>query len=74
MRGVELGSSVALGAIETGMLIHDTNEYNGETCEQVPSRSFGRPDEIAPVIEFLAGPGGSFVVGEVVSPNGGTAI
>jgi 3-oxoacyl-[acyl-carrier protein] reductase len=32
------------------------------------------PDEIARVIEFLAGPGGDFMVGQVVSPNGGTAI
>ncbi len=32
------------------MLIHDTIEYDGETREQVPSRRFGRPDEIASVI------------------------
>lgn len=72
-RGV-LVNSVAPGPIETDMLIHDTIEYNDETREQIPLRRFGRPDEIAAVIEFLAGPGGSFMVGQVVSPNGGTAI
>jgi NAD(P)-dependent dehydrogenase (short-subunit alcohol dehydrogenase family) len=72
-RGV-LVNSVAPGPIETDMLIHDTIEYNDEAREQIPLRRFGKPDEIAAVIEFLAGPGGSFMVGQIVSPNGGTAI
>ena len=72
-RGV-LVNSVAPGPVETDMLIHDTIEYNDETREQIPLRRFGQPDEIAAVIELLAGPGGSFMVGQVVSPNGGTAI
>ncbi|MGU7782164.1 SDR family NAD(P)-dependent oxidoreductase [Burkholderia sp. PU8-34] len=69
-----LVNCVAPGPIETHMLIHDTVEFNDETREQVPLKRFGQPDEIAAVIEFLAGPGGSFMVGQVVSPNGGTAI
>jgi 3-oxoacyl-[acyl-carrier protein] reductase len=72
-RGV-LVNSVAPGPIETDMLIHDTIEYNDEKREQIRLRRFGQPDEIAAVIEFLAGPGGSFMVGQIVSPNGGTAI
>jgi 3-oxoacyl-[acyl-carrier protein] reductase len=67
-------NSVAPGPVVTDMLVHDTIEYNDETREQVPLRRFGEPDEIARVIEFLAGPGGDFFVGQVVSPNGGTAI
>ena len=69
-----LVNSVAPGPVETDMLIRDTIEYNEETREQIPLRRFGKPDEIAAVIEFLAGEGGSFMVGQVVSPNGGTAI
>jgi NAD(P)-dependent dehydrogenase (short-subunit alcohol dehydrogenase family) len=69
-----LVNSVAPGPVETDMLIRDTIEYNDETREQIPLRRFGQPDEIAQVIEFLAGPGGAFMVGQVVSPNGGTAI
>jgi 3-oxoacyl-[acyl-carrier protein] reductase len=72
-RGV-LVNTVAPGPVETDMLVHDTIEYNDETREQIPLRRFGQPDEIARVIEFLAGPGGDFFVGQVVSPNGGTAI
>lgn len=69
-----LVNTVAPGPVETDMLIRDTIEYNDETREQIPLRRFGRADEIARVVEFLAGPGGDFMVGQVVSPNGGTAI
>ena len=69
-----LVNSVAPGPVETDMLIHDTIEYNEETRAQIPLRRFGRPEEIALVIEFLAGSGGSFMVGQIISPNGGTAI
>jgi NAD(P)-dependent dehydrogenase (short-subunit alcohol dehydrogenase family) len=69
-----LVNSVAPGPVETDMLILDTIEYNDETREQIPLKRFGNPDEIASVIEFLAGPGGSFFVGQIISPNGGTAI
>jgi 3-oxoacyl-[acyl-carrier protein] reductase len=72
-RGV-LVNSVAPGPIETDMLIKDTIEYNDATREQIPLKRFGQPDEVARVIEFLAGPGGDYMVGQVVSPNGGTAI
>ena len=72
-RGI-LVNSVAPGPIVTDMLVKDTIEFNDETRQQVPLRRFGEADEIARVVEFLAGPGGAFMVGQVVSPNGGTAI
>ncbi|HZT19922.1 MAG TPA: SDR family oxidoreductase, partial [Dongiaceae bacterium] len=65
---------VAPGPIETDMLINDTVEYNEETRAQIPLRRFGRPEEIAAVVEAIAGEAGSFMVGQVISPNGGTAI
>ena len=36
-----------------------------------PLRRLGQPGEIAAVVEFIAGPGGSLMVGQIVSPNGG---
>jgi 3-oxoacyl-[acyl-carrier protein] reductase len=69
-----LVNCVAPGPVETHMLVHDTIEFNDETRELIPLKRFGQPDEIAAVIEFLAGPGSSFMVGQVISPNGGTAI
>ncbi|QND64531.1 3-oxoacyl-ACP reductase FabG [Mesorhizobium loti] len=69
-----LVNSVAPGPIETDMLKYDTIEFNDATREQIPLRRFGQPDEIAAAVHFLAGPGGSYMVGQIISPNGGTAI
>jgi len=69
-----LVNSVAPGPMETDMLKFDTIEYNDETREQIPVKRFGKPDEVAAVVEFLAGPGATYMVGQIVSPNGGCAI
>jgi NAD(P)-dependent dehydrogenase (short-subunit alcohol dehydrogenase family) len=69
-----LVNSVAPGPIETDMLINDTIEYNDETRAQIPLRRFGHPDEIAAVVVAVAGEAGSYMVGQIISPNGGTAI
>ncbi len=69
-----LVNSVAPGPIDTDLLKTSSTEYNDATREQIPLRRFGDPDEVAAVVEFLAGPGGTYFVGQVISPNGGTAI
>ena len=69
-----LVNSVAPGPIETDMLINDTIEYNDETRAQIPLRRFGRPDEIAAVVVAVAGEAGSYMVGQIISPNGGTYL
>ena len=38
---------------------------------QTPLGRLGTPAEIASAAVFLAGPGGSFMTGQTVSPNGG---
>lgn len=69
-----LVNSVAPGPIETDMLIKDTIEYNDETRQALPLRRFGKAEEIAAMVEALAGPAGDYMVGQIVSPNGGAAI
>ena len=69
-----LVNTVAPGPTVTDMLVKDTAEYNDETRMQIPLRRFGQPEEIAAVIEAIAGEAGNFMVGQVISPNGGTAI
>lgn len=69
-----LVNSVAPGPIETDMLIKDTIEYNDATREALPLKRFGKADEIAAMVEALAGPAGDYMVGQIVSPNGGAAI
>jgi 3-oxoacyl-[acyl-carrier protein] reductase len=56
------------------MLINDTLEFNDETRASLPLRRFGKPDEIAAMVEALAGPAGDYMVGQIISPNGGAAI
>ncbi|MCY1390583.1 3-oxoacyl-[acyl-carrier-protein] reductase FabG [compost metagenome] len=69
-----LVNTVAPGPIETDMLINDTIEYNDETRATIPLKRFGKAHEIAAMVEALAGPAGDYMVGQVISPNGGTAI
>jgi NAD(P)-dependent dehydrogenase (short-subunit alcohol dehydrogenase family) len=67
-------NSVAPGPVETDMLIKDSVEYNDTVRSHIPLRRFGQPDEIAAMVEAIAGDAGSFLVGQIVSPNGGAAI
>jgi NAD(P)-dependent dehydrogenase (short-subunit alcohol dehydrogenase family) len=69
-----LVNSVAPGPVETDMLIKDSLEYHDEARAALPLKRFGRPEEIAAMVEALAGEAGSFMVGQIVSPNGGAAI
>ncbi len=40
-------------------------------AELIPVRRLASPDDIAAAVAFLAGPGSSAVIGQVLQPNGG---
>jgi NAD(P)-dependent dehydrogenase (short-subunit alcohol dehydrogenase family) len=65
---------VAPGPTETEMLMSKAVEYNPEKLEAIPLRRWGRPDDIAATICFLASPDASYYTGWVLSPNGGTVM
>jgi NAD(P)-dependent dehydrogenase (short-subunit alcohol dehydrogenase family) len=67
-------NAVAPGPTLTPMLTEMTSEYTEETRLSLPAQRFGLPEDIARTIAFLAGPGGEFYVGQVLSPNGGAVI
>lgn len=67
-------NAVAPGPTITPMLTEMTEEYTEEVRRSLPARRFGTPEDIARTIAFLAGPGGDFYVGQVLSPNGGAVI
>lgn len=69
-----LVNSIAPGPIETDLLKYDSLEFNEAVKDSIPLKRFGKPDEIARSIEFLAGEGGSFYIGQILSPNGGVVI
>jgi len=70
-----LVNAIAPGPIDTPLLGPEfmTPEMRA-TEENIPLRRIGRPDEIAGVAVFLAGPAATFMTGQCVSPNGGAAM
>ena len=72
-RGV-LVNAVAPGYIETQMLGGEISPVLAMLLESVPLKRQGTPEEIGEVVAFLAGPGATYIVGEVISVNGGVHI
>jgi NAD(P)-dependent dehydrogenase (short-subunit alcohol dehydrogenase family) len=70
-----LVNAVAPGYIVTEHLIETVNpERLAKRIEEIPLKRLGNPEEIGEVVAFLAGPGSSYIVGEVISVNGGIHI
>ncbi len=76
----ELGpSGITVNCIAPGVIDTDMNrglsvETRAELCEKTPLGRIGTPREIASVAVFLAGEGGTYLTGQVISPNGGICI
>lgn len=64
-------NAVAPGEIETAILSAGTDRIV-ET--QVPMKRLGRPEEVAEVVHFLAGPQASYVTGSEIHINGGQHV
>lgn len=73
----ELGPSgitancVAPGVIATDMNAHLDEESLSVLRQETPLERIGTPEDVARAILFLAGPGGQFLTGQVLQPNGG---
>ena len=61
-------NAVAPGFISTEMT-EDLNEKEFKAL--IPMRRFGKPEEVAEVVGFLASAGSSYITGEVISVSGG---
>lgn len=64
-------NAVAPGYIETDMTEKIPEKAKHELMKQIPLGRFGRPEEVAEVVGFLASEKASYITGQVVSINGG---
>jgi 3-oxoacyl-[acyl-carrier protein] reductase len=65
-------NSIAPGRIETARLMEAFAERSrASEMEQIPLRRFGRPEEVADVICFLASDRASYLTGAVIPVDGG---
>ncbi|MCS6896437.1 MAG: SDR family oxidoreductase, partial [Nitrospira sp.] len=72
-RGVTV-NAVAPGFIETEMTEAVRNKAGEMIKKMIPMRRFGRPDDIAKAIVFLASPDASYLTGQVLTIDGGLSL
>jgi 3-oxoacyl-[acyl-carrier protein] reductase len=66
-----LVNAVAPGLIETRMTERLIARDGPQRLTEIPLKRFGKPEEIAPVITFLCGPGASYITGQCITADGG---
>ncbi len=76
----ELGSrkitvnAVVPGAIDVGMLLELNEEQRAAYLKQIPLERFGRPEDVAAAVLFLAGPGAEYITGQTLAVDGGLTM
>jgi len=65
--------NVTVNAVAPGFIKTDMTEDIDEDSfkKMIPANRFGKPEEVAAVVGFLASPKASYVTGEVININGG---
>ena len=69
-RGITV-NAVAPGFIVTDMTDVLPEKIKTEVKERVPVRRLGEPEDIADIVCYLAGPGASYLTGQVIAVDGG---
>ena len=72
-RGITV-NAVAPGYVETELTGSLSKIIKGQIMGQVPMGRFGKPQEIAEVVAFLAGDGAGYVTGQTISVDGGMVM
>lgn len=64
-------NAIAPGLIETDLLIRMPEKYRERLRDKIPSRTFGKPQDIANLVEFLVSDKASYINGQTIHVNGG---
>ena len=64
---------VTVNAIAPGFIATDMTTGLDEEAlkKEIPAKRFGKPEEVAALVAFLAGEEASYITGQVISINGG---
>ena len=70
------GRGICCNAIAPGLIETDMTEALDKTAllSSIPLGRAGKPEDVAALTLFLAGPGGDYITGEVIRVDGGMAI
>ncbi len=64
-------NAVCPGFVETEALAHLSDDERKAAQMKIPMRRFGRPEEVAAAVQFLAGAGAGYITGAVIKVDGG---
>jgi 3-oxoacyl-[acyl-carrier protein] reductase len=72
-RGITV-NALAPGFIETDMTSVLNEEVRQEVLKRIPLQRFGSAEEVAEAALFLAGAGGRYITGQVLTVDGGMVM
>jgi len=67
-------NAIAPGFIETDMTAALNEDQKQAILTQIPLKQLGQPEDIAEAAVYLAGPGGRYVTGQVLTVDGGMVM
>ncbi len=65
-------NAIAPGAIETEMLMRIPEKYRLKILDNIPAKRFGKPEEVADLVDFLVSDKSAYINGQVIHINGGS--